>query len=1159
MMKRKMNRIVAAILAFTLMFLSVCGNSGNQMVFASEKEGITIHLKTDWGGANIFYWNLQKKYNSPVRWAGRPMTSEGNGWYKFTFENAITVDFMMNYQGKQTTHFTKKAGEYWYAGDNWYTYKPDEAEITPTPTTKPTNTPGPTETPTPTVAATNTPKPTATKAPEATPTTKPVNTPTMAATNTPKPTEGLEDAWHSIRTEIPTKAPEVTIKPSTDTITVYCKSTDSAVKVYYWDVNSGKNTPVAWPGTAMEKVADGWFAYTIEGATSAKIVFTTDKTETDELYLRAGENWFVNGSVYTDPNEVPDRPMVTAKPTATVAPTAGATATVAPTAGATVTVAPTAGATATVAPTAGATATPVPEVTEPPVTVVPTPTVTEEPTPTPQATATAVPTVVENTPTPQPTKAPVKGKMILHFYNESNWSTPAIHYWSAVGSASATTKWPGEALTAESNNWYVFTLEGATSANLLFVDQANPIDSNKTADTSQKEGEWWYKGGVWTDRDPSGPTPTPGPTNTPRPTNTPKPTWDPSKPTPTPQPGAERGPDWDFRDETIYFVMTTRFYDGDPSNNVHTWRDTSTGGPNAKDDPGWRGDFKGLIDKLDYIKALGFTALWITPVVKNASNYDHHGYHAINHSVVDVRYESEGASYQDLIDACHEKGIKLIQDIVLNHSSEYGEENLYPIYKRSDNLADLADETTAMTLTDFGKSKGIVDNLLSPQVGESRMNAMKTDEKDTERIYHHVQQIQWEGYSVQTAQMGANCVDLNTENPVVTDYLKECYVNYINMGVDAFRIDTVKHVSRLSFNSAFLPYFTEAGGEKFFMFGEACVLRNEIWNADLPGISVPFYTWKESTDYGWKSDHSLEATKHNEALVEAHFKAQKVPDQPTSKNVYLNGNEYHEPDYSQFSGMGMIDFYMHHQFGNAHSAYQTGLSEDQFFNDSSWNVMYVDSHDYGPNNEGGLTNRYGGGTQAWAENLNLMFTFRGIPCIYYGSEVEFKAGKKIDDYGSPLENSGRAYFGDHLEGSVTATGFGDYTGASGEIAKTLDYALVKHIRRLNKIRAAIPALRKGQYSTEGVQGGIAYKRRYTNAEAGIDSFVCVAVTNAATFTGIPDGTYTDAVSGDVKTVSGGTLSIPEPGKGNMRVYVLDTGVSSIDGAIGADIDSPYLK
>ena len=74
----------------------------------------------------------------------------------------------------------------------------------------------------------------------------------------------------------------------------------------------------------------------------------------------------------------------------------------------------------------------------------------------------------------------------------------------------------------------------------------------------------------------------------------------------------------DFRDETIYFVMTTRFYDGDSSNNVQCWDAQQLN----ENDPPWRGDFKGLIEKLDYIKALGFTAIWITPVVENATEME---------------------------------------------------------------------------------------------------------------------------------------------------------------------------------------------------------------------------------------------------------------------------------------------------------------------------------------------------------------------------------------------------------------------------------------------------------------------------------------------------------------------------------------------------------
>ena len=220
--------------------------------------------------------------------------------------------------------------------------------------------------------------------------------------------------------------------------------------------------------------------------------------------------------------------------------------------------------------------------------------------------------------------------------------------------------------------------------------------------------------------------------------------------------------------------------------------------------------------------------------------------------------------------------------------------------------------------------------------------------------------------------------------------------------------------------------------------------------------------------------------------------------------------------------------------------------------------MYVDSHDYGP--DGMEKTRYSLGTQAWAENLNLIFTFRGIPCLYYGSEVEFAKNMPIDvGPNQPLSTTGRAYFGDYLEGSVTATDFAKYT-ASGKVAETLNSPLAKHIQKLNAIRHAVPALQKGQYTHDGayVQGGeMSYIRRYTGE--GIDSLACVAVTDGATFKNLPNGKYIDAVTGDVKNVTNGTLSVSQLGKGNMRVYVCcASGFTGISGKIGPDGQS-YLK
>jgi hypothetical protein len=98
----------------------------------------------------------------------------------------------------------------------------------------------------------------------------------------------------------------------------------------------------------------------------------------------------------------------------------------------------------------------------------------------------------------------------------------------------------------------------------------------------------------------------------------------------------------DPRKDPISFVLTARFHDGDSSNHRGGGQHAKSGNA-ANDDPMFRGDFKGLVDRLDYIKALGFSAVWITPVVLNRSDYDYHGYHGYDFSTVDPRLESAGA------------------------------------------------------------------------------------------------------------------------------------------------------------------------------------------------------------------------------------------------------------------------------------------------------------------------------------------------------------------------------------------------------------------------------------------------------------------------------------------------------------------------------------
>ena len=136
-----------------------------------------------------------------------------------------------------------------------------------------------------------------------------------------------------------------------------------------------------------------------------------------------------------------------------------------------------------------------------------------------------------------------------------------------------------------------------------------------------------------------------------------------------------------WEEETIYFILTDRFFDGDKSNN-------EVYGKESYDinhlEAYHGGDFQGIIDKVDYLKDLGITTLWITPIVKNietnmrASENDkqfgYHGYWAEDFTKIDPHLGDE-AKLKELIDVLADNGIKLMVDVVLNHSG-YGTENL---------------------------------------------------------------------------------------------------------------------------------------------------------------------------------------------------------------------------------------------------------------------------------------------------------------------------------------------------------------------------------------------------------------------------------------------------------------------------------------------------
>ena len=753
----------------------------------------------------------------------------------------------------------------------------------------------------------------------------------------------------------------------------------------------------------------------------------------------------------------------------------------------------------------------------------------------------------------------------------SDDTQPYVYLWNSLPTNSAMSKsYPGEKMT-KGDKWYNYHVADVTKVNAIITDADGKQYSSEKKLESAASSDWYCEDGKWSKYNPDEPDPV----------------------------GSV-----DMREETIYFVMTTRFYDGDTGNDVHCWDDGTAGNPDS--DPAWRGDFKGLGEKLDYIKALGFSAIWLTPVVTNASGYDYHGYHAMDLSTVDARYESSDYTYEDLIHDAHQKGMKIIQDVVLQHTGNFGESYFCNLFTK-DTSKDLGNLEESMIPTQYlldtyglkspeeywAQKPGVQyqqrlnlmknvtysgddGNSTGPQPAEKDFAMNKVSQSDTynpNNYYHsgYFQSPNYDDWTTKFSQIAGDCVDLNTENPAVAEYVVDSYSKYMDMGVDGFRVDTVRHIPRVSlnimFNDQLMDAAKAAGKPNFYMFGEICTRYTQVWYRGHAEESTPYYTWKESNSKwadSWNWGTSASDINDNMNLVLQHYleednyNGDMDSTQPKSDNAFLDGITYHGSDRSMASGMDAIDFQMHRMFGSAKNAYNFAVNNDKYYNDATYSVMYVDSHDYAPEQPDEKT-RFTGGTQTWAENMDLMFTFRGIPCVYYGSEVEFKKGELIDK-GTliSLENSGRAYFGDYLEGSVNATDFSEYT-ASGTVAETLASPLSKHLSKINAIRRAIPALQKGQYtasSTYVTGGNMSYVRRYTDDNT--DSLALVTISSGATFKNIPNGKYVDAVTGDVKYVTNGTLTVPSLAKANMRVYVCcASGFTGIDGQIGGD--SAYAK
>lgn len=281
-------------------------------------------------------------------------------------------------------------------------------------------------------------------------------------------------------------------------------------------------------------------------------------------------------------------------------------------------------------------------------------------------------------------------------------------------------------------------------------------------------------------------------------------------------------PDW--RDQIIYFVMPDRFNDGNSENN-----DQGKGEYDTSSEAHYSGgDIPGVLEKVDYIKQLGATALWMTPVVANqwwdpVNKYGgYHGYWARDFKSVDEHYGTLD-DLKNLSHALHNNGMYLVQDVVANHVGNFFQ---YEGGYDANNTAEHFSFSGAVPTT-------------KPTQAPFDLNDRNNPEHVKADIYHWTPKISdYNDANQEKRYQLSGLDDLNTSNPKVRDALRDSFGYWIKeVGVDAFRFDTVKYVefdfwndflhSQDAANPGIYKVAQATGRKQFLTFGE-------VWETSKP-------------------------------------------------------------------------------------------------------------------------------------------------------------------------------------------------------------------------------------------------------------------------------------------------------------------------------------
>jgi glycosidase len=294
-------------------------------------------------------------------------------------------------------------------------------------------------------------------------------------------------------------------------------------------------------------------------------------------------------------------------------------------------------------------------------------------------------------------------------------------------------------------------------------------------------------------------------------------------------------------DENFYFVMADRFANGSTAND--------TGGYGADPlvsgfDPTKKGfynggDLEGLLDKLDYIEGLGTDSIWLTPSFKNkpvqledGPSAGYHGYWITDFTQIDPHLGTN-QDLKDLVDAAHARGMKVYFDIITNHTADvigydtgarkaYVSKDQDPYTDASGEVFDDRDYAGTGTFPELSAATSFPEGY-TPVLGAGETNLKVPAWLNDVRLYHNRGDTTFVGENSQYGDF-FGLDDLFTEHPTVVAGMIDIYEKWIkDVGVDGFRIDTMKHVDDefwQAFGPSVLQYAKDQGKPEFFMFGE---------------------------------------------------------------------------------------------------------------------------------------------------------------------------------------------------------------------------------------------------------------------------------------------------------------------------------------------------